>query len=63
MKLSEYLAREKLTASAFAAQVDVTHVAIVRYLNGTRRPEWPIIQRIMDVTAGEVTANDFMEAA
>lgn len=63
MKLSEYLKQEALTASAFADRVGVTHVAIVRYLNGARRPDWPTLHRIVKVTNGQVTANDFMEAA
>lgn len=60
MKLRDYLDREKLTATAFAARVGVTHAAIVRYMNETRRPEWAVMDRIAAETGGVVMPTDFM---
>jgi predicted transcriptional regulator len=59
MKLGEYLNRRKLTRSAFAEIIGVSHAAVVRYINGTRRPEWPVIDRIREATNGAVRARDF----
>lgn len=62
MKLRDYLDREKLTITAFAGQVGVSHAAIVRYINGTRRPEWPVIDKIAEITKGDVRPDDFFDA-
>jgi hypothetical protein len=60
MQLIDYLIREKLTFTAFAALVGSKHARTVeRYAKGDQIPGREMMVRIVDVTAGEVTANDF----
>lgn len=63
MKLSAYRAKESLTLAAMAERVGVGESAMSRYETGSRRPEWSVLARIMEITNGEVTANDFVEQA
>ena len=63
MKLSEYRAKKKLTLAVLAEMVGVSESTISRYETGHRRPEWPVLARITEITAGDVTANDFVEQA
>lgn len=60
MKLRDYLTSQGITPAQFAAQIGVNQVSVTRYLAGTRRPVWTVISRIVKVTDGRVTANDFM---
>ena len=62
MKLSDYLAQQKISISDFAALIDVSHASVSRYASGKRRPEWGILSKISAVTNGAVQANDFVEA-
>ena len=63
MKLHTYLKRENLKLGDFALRIGVSHAAVSRYLTGHRRPNWEVLDRIEQATAGEVTANDFVRAA
>lgn len=63
MKLGDYLARKGLSRSAFGAQIGVSHAAIVRYVNGSRRPSWEVMERIERITEGKVRPNDFLREA
>jgi transcriptional regulator with XRE-family HTH domain len=60
MKLSRWRAYRKLTLSEAAALVGVTPVAFGRYERG-RVPDPSRLQKIIEVTEGDVTANDFFE--
>ena len=60
MTLSEYLDANNMTGADFATRIGVSRQALHRYVNGERRPEWPVIERIAAATDGAVTANDFM---
>lgn len=61
MTLNEWLDWKNLTPIEFAKQINVDPVTVRRYLNRTRRPDWPVIERIVRVTDGKVTANDFLD--
>lgn len=60
MKLASYLDAKEITRRAFADLIGVSEVAICRYINGDRVPRRKEMARIIDVTGGEVTPNDFM---
>lgn len=60
MKLQDYIAEERLTASQFAGMIGVDPISVRRYLNGDRRPDWEVMDRIVKVTHGRVTPSDFM---
>lgn len=60
MKLADYLAHTGTTAEQFAHEIQVSDVAVYRYMTGSRRPQWDVLARIAKATGGKVTANDFM---
>lgn len=61
-KLGAYLEREKISASAFGALVQVSGWTITRYIDGTRTPRLSVLQRISEATGGEVQPTDFFPA-
>jgi hypothetical protein len=63
MKLSQYLAETNLTDAAFADMVGAERSTITRLRGGDQIPSRPLMLRIVEVTAGLVTANDFFGIA
>jgi transcriptional regulator with XRE-family HTH domain len=60
MQLAEYLRLNGMTAAVFARQVGMTRQAVGNYLSGDRFPHPEKLIRIKEVTAGLVTAEDFV---
>ena len=61
MKLSEYLSREKIKPSSFAASLGMPASTITRILNGARRPSFDVVRRISEKTDGLVAVpEDFV---
>jgi transcriptional regulator with XRE-family HTH domain len=60
MKLKEYLREKDITAREFADLIGVDYSSVTRYCAGSRRPEWPILERITVATGGAVTPTDFL---
>lgn len=58
MTLSQYLEERKISQQAFAQQIGVDPISVYRWCKGDRFPR-EHIQKIMELTGGEVTANDF----
>lgn len=58
--LADYLEKHPGTDAAFAAAIGVSRQSLHRYKTGERRPEWDVLERILRVTDGAVTPNDFM---
>jgi transcriptional regulator with XRE-family HTH domain len=63
MRLAEYLTRERKAVDEFAVEVGVDPASVRRYLRGERRPRGAVMQRIIEVTGGSVTPNDFWQLA
>ena len=63
MKLREFLSENEISEAAFSAQVGVSQVAVHRYVAGQRTPSYEIMLKIMDITDGKVSANDFYPRA
>jgi len=61
MRLAAYLKRERIKIADFAAKISVHEKSVSRYLGG-RVPSTEVLKRIVSVTKGEVTANDFFSA-
>lgn len=61
MKLSDYLHRERLTATAFAGRIAVPTSTITRLLARQRSPRLDLLEKVWTGTNGEVTPNDFAE--
>jgi transcriptional regulator with XRE-family HTH domain len=62
MKLADYLSAKQMADADFATAIGVTRQAVHRYKTGERMPEWPVLARIKDVTAGEVSPDDFLQS-
>jgi transcriptional regulator with XRE-family HTH domain len=60
MRLQEYLAINHISRADFARKVDVSVESVRRYLTG-RVPETSVMSKIIEVTEGKVTANDFFD--
>jgi transcriptional regulator with XRE-family HTH domain len=62
MKLTDYLAAQKLSHAAFAERIGVSQAAVTRYARGARFPHRGILAKIKDATGGAVTFSDFLDA-
>lgn len=60
MKLETYLARTGTRREAFAASIGTNVPTVTRYITGSRRPHWDVMQRIVEATGGCVMPNDFL---
>jgi DNA-binding transcriptional regulator YdaS (Cro superfamily) len=63
MKLSAYLASAGLSESAFAAMLEVNPKAVRHWIRALRTPRPEQMQKIVAVTRGAVTPNDFLPSA
>jgi hypothetical protein len=63
MKLSAFLESRKISPGAFATGAGLARQAIHRYIVGERIPDKSAMAKIVAATEGEVTPNDFYEAA
>ena len=61
MKLTDYLHRERLTASAFAERIAVPPSTITRLLAKQRSPRLDLLEKVLAGTNGDVTPNDFVD--
>ena len=61
--LNTYLTRNGLSRAQFAARIGVTPEAVRKYLGKERIPTREVMERIVEETSGEVTANDFFGIA
>jgi transcriptional regulator with XRE-family HTH domain len=61
-KLREYRVAQGLSQSALAASVGVMKATISRIEKGKRVPSLGLVARIVEISAGELSADDFMPA-
>lgn len=62
MKLADYIASKGMTRAAFADLAGIGRPYVTELCAGKSWPGREIAARIAEVTGGEVTANDFLEA-
>ena len=60
MTLSDWMSWQEKTDSWVAERIGVDRVSVCRYRTGTRIPDWDILPRIVQLTSGAVTPNDFL---
>lgn len=60
MRLSDFLAERDLSHAAFGKQISRSAAAVSRYASGSRTPRPEDMVKIIQATAGAVTANDFL---
>ena len=61
MKLASWLKFNKVSAREFASQAGTTEATISRLRNARAQPSFELAEKIMHVTGGAVTPNDFLE--
>lgn len=59
MKLSKYLAANKIKPATFARQIKVHRSSVTRFCSGDRKPDLETLEKIDRATNGQVTARDF----
>lgn len=60
MKLTSYLSDNKIDEKAFGAQLGVSEFAVRKWRYGQRVPSVETIQRISEITGGEVGFTDWL---
>ena len=60
MKLDDWRKLRNLNQTELARLLGRTESTVSRLLNNRRRPDWATMQRIVEVTDGAVTPNDFL---
>jgi predicted DNA-binding protein (UPF0251 family) len=63
MRLEDYLQTTGMTRAEFARRIGVRHITVTRYVQEGRVPESSVMGKIIEVTEGKVTANDFFGIA
>ena len=64
MKLADWLHKQRLTPEQLRRMLGVKNRSTVtRYLSGDRRPSVSVLQKIHDITRGEVTLTDFLDTS
>jgi hypothetical protein len=62
MTLSEYLDWKNLTETEFGSLIGRSQSAVNKLKNSKRRPDWETLTRIVAVTDGAVTWQDFVSS-
>jgi transcriptional regulator with XRE-family HTH domain len=60
--LTDYLAAQDETQTAFAARAGLTDSTLSRLLKGRNPPSPEVVERVHVATDGQVTANDLFDA-
>lgn len=60
MQLADYLKANGISDEDFGQSIGVTRQAVHRYKTFDRFPERPVLTKIVEVTGGDVTPNDFL---
>ena len=60
MTLSDYLKQPDVTATGVARQIGVSHSTVLRWADGSIQPPMDRLRKLNEVTAGQVTPNDFL---
>jgi transcriptional regulator with XRE-family HTH domain len=58
-KLRNYLKVHNIKQCEFAKLLGINNITLWRYLQGSRIPRLKIMKKIIELTNGYVTANDF----
>lgn len=60
MKLAEYMEQSQKDDAEMAASLGVDRTTVMRLRTGRNRPSWAVADRLVEVTQGAVTPNDFV---
>jgi len=53
--------QHEIGPSEMAKRLGVNHASVIRYRDGSRRPDPDVMQRIFEETGGQVAPNDFYD--
>ena len=59
MTLSEWMKKNKMSNCRLARLIGVSHPAVWKWREGLRMPRGDKMNKIFEITNGQVTANDF----
>lgn len=59
MTLKDFLKLKKQSLEDFARELGLSYAAVRQYVNAGRVPTPKVMRRIVDITNGAVTPNDF----
>lgn len=62
MKLADWMLKSGVGDEVMASRLEVDRTTLSRLRRGITRPSWDLVNRISEITSGEVTANDFMNS-
>ncbi len=60
MQFKQYIRQSGKTQGAIAHQLNVSRSYINMIAAGKKKPSWTVASRILEITHGEVTANDLI---
>ncbi len=60
MQFKQYIRQSGKTQGAIAHQLNVSRSYINMIAAGKNKPSWTVASRILEITPGEVTANDLI---
>lgn len=61
MKLRAWMDKKKISMNKLAPQCDCDVSTISRISRGETQPSWPLMNKLLIVTAGQVKPNDFLK--
>lgn len=61
MKLKTWIKAEGISDAEFARRLGVNPTQVSRWLAGKVRPDWDYLKKIILITRGQVSADDFIE--
>jgi transcriptional regulator with XRE-family HTH domain len=61
MKLQTWMHKKKLSMRTLAGMADCDVSTISRVSRGETQPSWPLMNRLLVVTVGQVKPNDFIK--
>jgi transcriptional regulator with XRE-family HTH domain len=61
MQLKEYLKKNKISKEDFATSVGASYGSVIKWTYGGRFPRPQALQKIHELTEGQVTAYDFIQ--
>lgn len=61
MKLDTYISDKKMTDESFGEQIGRSRIQVFKYRHGLAMPRKDAMERIVEVTKGQVTSQDFYQ--
>lgn len=61
MRLSDWMRLQGLSDDQVAEKVEVDRATISRIRRGKHKPSWRVIERLHEITGGDVGADDFLK--